>query len=213
VLCPGGMLVSTSPSACPVASPAALTPPAPPPGGTNRGRPGVRAAGSGPSGAATICLRLPRGGAGQTTPPTIRAHRPAGGYEPRPVVEPPRSRLIAHRLEGRPDLGREQLRLFPRREVATPVHLVEVGELGVDGLDPAARARKTSPGNVVKPTGIETSGGAWPAARAWARPASQYARAAEAPVPVNQYSVMLSTILSRVRLPVGWSSRKAPEIL
>ena len=32
-----------------------------------------------------------------------------------------------------------------------------------------------------------------------ARPLSQYARAAEAPVPVSQYSVMLSTIRSRVR--------------
>ena len=44
-------------------------------------------------------------------------------------------------------------------------------------------ARKISPGNVVKPTGRETSGGTWPAARAWARPLSQYDRAAEAPVP------------------------------
>src|SRR5215213_3179053 len=30
--------------------------------------------------------------------------------------------------------------------------------------------RKISPGNVVKPAGSETSGGAWPAARARARP-------------------------------------------
>jgi hypothetical protein len=42
----------------------------------------------------------------------------------------------------------------------------------------------------VKPTGTETAGGAWPPARAaaWARPNSQYHRAAEAPVPVSQYS-------------------------
>ena len=39
------------------------------------------------------------------------------------------------------------------------------------------------------------------------------ARAAEAPVPVSQYSVMLSTILSRVRWPTGCLSRKAREIL
>src|SRR4029079_18802174 len=55
--------------------------------------------------------------------------------------------------------------------------------------------RQISPGNVVKPiTGSETSGGAWPAAaaRAWAWARSQYARAAEAPVPVSQYIVMLS---------------------
>ena len=43
-------------------------------------------------------------------------------------------------------------------------------------------------------TGSETSGGACPAARAAARPSSQYDRAADAPVPVSQYSVMLSTI-------------------
>jgi hypothetical protein len=65
----------------------------------------------------------------------------------------------------------------------------------------------------VKPTGIETSGGAWPAARAWARPLSQYARAAEVPVPVSQYRVMLSTRCSRVRFPDGCPSRKAREIL
>jgi len=61
----------------------------------------------------------------------------------------------------------------------------------------------------VKPTGTETAGGAWPPARAaaWARPNSQYHRAAEAPVPVSQYSVMLSTMCSRVRLPDGYEVR------
>jgi hypothetical protein len=87
--------------------------------------------------------------------------------------------------------------------VAAPVDLVEVDEGWVDRLGPAARGSDDLAGNVVKPTGTETSGGAWPAARAWARPLSQYARAAEAPVPVSQYSVMLSTILSRVRWPAG----------
>jgi hypothetical protein len=42
---------------------------------------------------------------------------------------------------------------------------------------------------------------------------SQYSRAAEAPVPVSQYSVMLSRMWSRVRLPDGSPSRKAREIL
>ena len=46
-----------------------------------------------------------------------------------------------------------------------------------------------------------------------ARPSSQYDRAAEAPVPVSQYSVMLSRMLSRVRLPAGSPSTKAREIL
>ena len=65
----------------------------------------------------------------------------------------------------------------------------------------------------MKPTGSETSGGGWPAAAlARARPFSQYDRAAEAPVPVSQYSVMLSTMCSRVRLPAGWPSTKAREI-
>ena len=42
---------------------------------------------------------------------------------------------------------------------------------------------------------------------------SPVARAAEAPVPVSQYSVMLSRMWSRVRLPAGWPLRKAREIL
>src|SRR3954471_23714732 len=76
-------------------------------------------------------------------------------------------------------------------------------------------AGKTSPGKFVKPTGTATGGGAWPAvpAAAWARPVSQYHRAEEAPVPVSQYSVMLSTMLSRVRLPTGSPLMNAREIL
>jgi hypothetical protein len=72
-----------------------------------------------------------------------------------------------------------------------------------------------SPGNVVKPTGTLTAGGGWPLARAAAsaRASSQYDRAADAAVPVSQYSVMLSTMLSRVRLPAGSPSTKAREIL
>src|SRR4029077_4636639 len=72
--------------------------------------------------------------------------------------------------------------------------------------------RQISPGNVVKPNGNVIGGGAWPAALAWACPLSQYDRAAEAPVPVSQYSMMLSRTLSRVRLPVGCLWTNASEI-
>ena len=43
--------------------------------------------------------------------------------------------------------------------------------------------------------------------------ALQYDRAAEAPVPVSQYTVMLSSTWSRVSPPDGWPSTKAREIL
>ena len=51
----------------------------------------------------------------------------------------------------------------------------------------------------MKPTGTETGGGAWPlaSAAASARASSQYDRAADAAVPVSQYRVMLSRMLSR----------------
>ena len=97
--------------------------------------------------------------------------------------------------------------------MATAVDLVEVSEAGVDRLNPAARAAQISPGNVVKPTATVTARGVLPATRAAACPASQYHRAAEAPVPVSQYSVMLSTMFSRVRLPAGLPSTNAREIL
>src|SRR5215469_7907356 len=45
----------------------------------------------------------------------------------------------AKRPERGPDLGSEQLGLFPGGEVAAPVGLVEIGEGGVRQLDPAAR--------------------------------------------------------------------------
>jgi hypothetical protein len=97
--------------------------------------------------------------------------------------------------------------------VAALVDLVEVGDVGVGLLDPAARVRQISPGKVVKPTGSLTSGRGFPAA-AWAAWVfSQYDRAAEAPVPVSQYIVMLSRMWSRVRPPEGCPSRKAREIL
>ena len=46
-----------------------------------------------------------------------------------------------------------------------------------------------------------------------ARRSDAESRAAEAPVPVSQYSVMLSTMLSRVRLPTGSPATNAREIL
>ena len=111
------------------------------------------------------------------------------------------------------DLSREQLGLLPGGEVSALIHLVEVDDIGVRLLDPAARGPPDLSGNVVKPTGIETGVGACPAARAVSCPSSQYERAAEAPVPVSQYKVMLSRRLSRVRLPEGFPSTKARAIL
>src|SRR4051812_16004091 len=52
-------------------------------------------------------------------------------------------RLIAaspQRPEGGAQFLGEQLRLLPCREVAAPVDLVEVGDVGIGALDPAARA-------------------------------------------------------------------------
>src|SRR5688572_23992883 len=51
----------------------------------------------------------------------------------------PTPRISAKRPERRPDLLREESRLFPGGEVAAPVDLVEVREAGVDRLNPAAR--------------------------------------------------------------------------
>ena len=50
-------------------------------------------------------------------------------------------------------------------------------------------------------------------AAASARASSQYDRAADAAVPVSQYSVMLSTMVSRVRLPAGPAVDEGAEIL
>src|SRR5262245_39253007 len=46
---------------------------------------------------------------------------------------------LAQRLEGCSELLSEQLGFFPGGEVAAPVGLVEVNEIGVDLLGPAAR--------------------------------------------------------------------------
>src|SRR5215203_2576443 len=47
--------------------------------------------------------------------------------------------ISAKRRECRPDLFGKERGLFPGREVAAPVDLVEVGEVGVRILGPAAR--------------------------------------------------------------------------
>src|SRR6478672_13357902 len=46
---------------------------------------------------------------------------------------------LAKRPERRAKLARKEIGLFPGGEVAALVDLVEVGEVGVDRLDPAAR--------------------------------------------------------------------------
>src|SRR5215831_1158129 len=55
------------------------------------------------------------------------------------TVEPGCGLWLAQRLERRPDLLREQSGLFPGGEVAAPGGLVEVDEVGIDLLRPAAR--------------------------------------------------------------------------
>ena len=99
--------------------------------------------------------------------------------------------------------------------MAAPVDLVEVDEVGVDLFDPAARG----------PPDLAGEGGEADRNRdlrqepartrvlGRARPLSQYARAAEAPVPVSQYSVMLSTIVLPGEVARGLPSTKAREIL
>src|SRR5262245_10193705 len=51
----------------------------------------------------------------------------------------PTARQSAHRPECSPHLGREEFGLLPRSEVPAPVHLVEVRDVWVGVLDPAAR--------------------------------------------------------------------------
>src|SRR6266540_3942839 len=86
--------------------------------------------------------------------------------------------------------------------------------LGYDCSTQLRGVRQISPGNVVKPNGIDGGGrGSRPAAGASGPYASQYDRAADAPVPLSQYSVMLSRMWSHVRLPEGRPSTKARAIL
>ena len=91
--------------------------------------------------------------------------------------------------------------------------LVEVDEVGVALLNPAARGAEDLAGEGGEADRELDLRGACPAGRAWARALSQYDRAAEAPVPVSQYTVMLSRMWSRVSPPNGCPSTKAREIL
>src|ERR1700685_3912537 len=59
----------------------------------------------------------------------------------RPPGTFPVQAVLAQWPERGPDLGGEQLGLFPGCEVAALFGLVEVGEGGVELLDPAARGR------------------------------------------------------------------------
>src|SRR5262249_9570807 len=109
-----------------------------------------------------------------------------------------RSDLNAARISAANSSGSSQAAKWP--PLSASWRWVRVGWL----FWPQLRgARRISRGKVVKPTGSLPCGGGCPAARAWARPLSQYARAAEAPVPVSQYRVMLSRMWLRVRFPDG----------
>ena len=66
--------------------------------------------------------------------------------------------VLSQAGEGRAHLGREQLGLLPRREVAAPVDLVEVDEAGVDPSGPAARRLEDLVGNTVKAAGTDRGG-------------------------------------------------------
>src|SRR5262245_58412735 len=73
---------------------------------------------------------------GRASLPHLR-RRPATGRQRAQLEAPPVS--LAQRRERRPDFGREQLRLFPGGEVATPGCIVEIAEGGVRQLRPTAR--------------------------------------------------------------------------
>src|SRR6476469_7586899 len=69
----------------------------------------------------------------------------------RPVTACGKSRLVdecqlAQRTEGGPQLLREEPRFLPSGEVTALVHLVEVDDVGVRLLDPAARGPPDLPG-------------------------------------------------------------------
>ena len=92
--------------------------------------------------------------------------------------------------------------------------LVEVDEVGVDLLGPAARGLEDLAGEDGEADREREFGGLFPDATraAMVRPCSQYSRADEVAVPVSQHRVMLSRMWSRVRPPTGCLSRKTREI-
>jgi hypothetical protein len=63
----------------------------------------------------------------------------------------------ARRPERRSHLARKEFRLFPGGEVTALLESVEVHEVGVGALGPAARNGIISRGNLLTAAGIETS--------------------------------------------------------
>ena len=125
------------------------------------------------------------------------------------------SDLFAQRSERRPELGAEKLRLFPRGEVAALVDLVEVGEAGVDRLDPAARGspdlageRREADRNRDRRRSLAGRTGCGQDPSEF--PVPPGGRGAGARQPVQRDVVEM---LSRVRLPTGSPSTNAREIL
>src|SRR5262249_39977430 len=120
-------------------------------------------------------------------------------------------RPLAERPEARADLCGKQLRLLPGGEVTASVGLVEVNEVGVDLFHPIARGLEDLAGEQRERDRERDLRWRLSGCRGGAAP-SQYIRAAGVAVFVSQYSVMLSTIASRVRWPEGCPPAKAREI-
>ena len=122
-------------------------------------------------------------------------------------------RARPERLERSADLGREQLRLLPGGEVSALVDLVEVGEGGVGLLDPGVRGSDALAGELGESDRDSD--------RRRSLPGRTSGGLSVFPVPpgrrgagaVSQYSVTLSRMWSRVRLPEALPSTKAREIL
>src|SRR5207342_3404478 len=77
----------------------------------------------------------PRSGTGRPSGGELRALHAYGRVLPSPCSR----HRSAQRTERCAELGREQLRLLPRSEVAALVDLVEVDDVRVARLDPASR--------------------------------------------------------------------------
>ena len=136
------------------------------------------------------------------------ASRPPAGIIPSRAC-----RQLAERPEARADLGREQFGLFPRGEVAAPVDLVEVGEGGVGLLDPAVRGPEDlagEDGEADRDRDLRRSLSGRAGCGLPVLPVLPGGRGPGAGQPVQRDVVEM---LSRVRWPEGWPSRKAREIL
>ena len=124
-----------------------------------------------------------------------------------------RRSMSAHGAERSPHLRGEEFGLLPGGEVAALVDLVEVREAGVGGLGPAARGSPDLAGER-READRHGRGRRGLAGRLRAGPrVIPVVPGCEAPVPVSQYSVMLSRMWSRVRFPEGCPSTNARAIL